>query len=138
MPASATLALFVATAMAGAFAAPLDGGAVVLYQDNTAAPAVPEAGIPVGAVELHRFALPAVGAAAIDGDAAIVAAVGPVPALATGRVGWACVFAGNGDAMLTPNVGTVDETLILSTLDLVAGTPYTLAEWRFVVARFGA
>lgn len=136
MPASATLAMFVATAMAGAFAAPLDGGAVVLYQDTTAAPAVPEGGIPAGAVELVRFPLPAVGAATVDGMIVTAAAVGPVPALATGRVGWACVFAGSGFPMLVPNVGTNDETLLVSTLDVVAGLPYTLAEWAFVVSTF--
>jgi hypothetical protein len=46
MPARAALSMIVASLMAQAYATALDGGALVLYDDTTAAPATPETRCP--------------------------------------------------------------------------------------------
>jgi hypothetical protein len=132
MPASVVLALIVADDMANAFAAHLDNGALVLYADTTAAPATPELAVPAGALEIARFVLPAVAAVVVDGIVT-VGPSGPVPALITGRIGWARVEHAGGSGVMIPNVGTDDEALVVNTLDVVAGQPVTVVDWRFQV-----
>lgn len=133
MPARVALALTIATDMAQAFADPLDGGALVLYMDGTAAPATPEDPVPDDAVECVRFDLPGVGAAVVVYGVATVAALPPEAAQFTGRIGWARVERADGSGIMLPNVGAGDEALVLTSLEVVEGEPVTVAAWSFVV-----
>lgn len=132
MPARMVLAIDVANDMAEVYAMKLDGGALVLYQDTTAAPATAEDPLPVDAVELARFALPVDASDVVDG-VVTMKPLDPVPGLASGRVGWACVARPSGTPVLLPNVGTDDEALVLSSLDVVAGEDVTVVDWSFYV-----
>jgi hypothetical protein len=133
MPARAALSMIVASLMAQAYATALDGGALVLYDDTTAAPATPEDAVPVDAVELARFPLPSVNAATVVDGVATVAPLGPIPWAASGRVGWARVETWGGAGLVLLNVGTVDEALVVTTLDAVQGEDVTVVAWAFQV-----
>lgn len=133
MSARIALALSLADAMAQAFADALDGGALVLYSDTTAAPATPEDAVPGGAVELARFALPGTAAGTVLDGVVTVAALGPIPWLATARVGWARVERTGGAGLLVPNVGIEDEALTLTSMEAVEGQDVTVVEWAFAV-----
>lgn len=133
MPALVVLAIDVANDMALAFAAALPNAAIVLYADTTAAPATAEDDVPAGALELLRVVLPPADAATVVAGLVTVNALPPSPWLATARVGWARVARADGTGILVPNVGTVDEALVVSSMDAVAGVMASVVDWRFHV-----
>lgn len=142
MPARLAVAETITAAMAAVAAGALNAGALVFYADTTAAPVHATDPVPLEALELARFPLPAANAAAVatdvDGSTVTLAPLAPIAGLASGRIGWARAEDGAGAGLVLPNVGTIDEALIVSSLDVVAGDPVTVVLWAFVIPTVNA
>lgn len=128
------LAVAYASALAAAWLEPLHGGTLVLYRNDTAAGATPEDPVPDGAVEWARLPIPETGHSIADGVAHVAPLAGVV--LADGMVGWARVVDAAGDGLLLPNVGMVDEALVVTRLEGVAGDPVAVLDWSFTIPTF--